>query len=385
MSQNNLKDIQDDAFMELDSLIHLDLSNNQLLSIELILPSSLKSILIRNNVLASWPIKEINSALSTVDLHNNTLELIHIKGPETIHIEHLIVSENQLESFPRKSFAHLKTLDLSYNKFDATPDQLGAIAPQLEQLDMTGNPLESLNFTSPITIGRLIFKNLPKLTVINELSFENVTGRRVTLESEAYLDLAISHCPLLTTIEDGAFEGLNFYDLDLSNNQITTIPESLTNWTTIPGRLDLQGNPLACDCGAEWMMKDILNKLYEDPKRQYLLEDLRCDSPADRKHMRFVHFYRHVTPFCGTGRPAMYRLQHREKKAKEEEEEAAQMSGFGTGSSIFGSNRRGLSQWLVIGICAITVICLTVVGVYLQLEMNQRRRDSRRRMLFSDL
>lgn len=360
----------------MDSLTNLDLSNNQLLSIDLILPHSLTNFLIRNNILASWPIKELNSELSTVDLHNNTLEIIHIRGPETIHIQHLIVSENQLETFPKNSFPHLRSLDLSYNKFESIPELLGEIAPSLDSLDMTGNPIESLNFTTSIKVGRLVFKNLPKLTTIYDNSFENVTGRRSSLESEEYLDLIISHCPLFTTIEEGAFNGLNFYNLDLSYNQITTFPEQLTNWTTIPGELNLQGNPLSCNCADEWMMKEILNKLYEHSRTQYLMENLRCASPEERHDVRLVRFYRHVTPFCGTGRPVMYRLQHREKG----EQEDAQRSSFSLGN-IFGSNGKGM----VIGVCALTIVCLVVVGIYLQLDMNQRRRDSRRKMLFSDL
>lgn len=247
--------------MELDSLISLDLSNNQLLSIELILPTALTSILFGNNVLAAWPLKEINAALSTVDLHNNTLEFIHILGPETIHIETLILSQNHLEGFPNRLFPHLKALHLNDNKFETVPDLLGEMAPNLDVLEMTGNPIENLQFATPLTVSRLVFKHMPRLTSITRNSFEKVTGRSASLEFEPFLDLTISHCPQLTTIEEGAFDGLNFNDLDLSYNQISRFPKTLTNWTTIPGDLNLQGNPLSCECADEWMMEEILNKL----------------------------------------------------------------------------------------------------------------------------
>lgn len=381
LSHNFIKDIQDDAFTDLDSLTTLDLSNNHLLAIDLILPHQLTKLFIRNNVLAAWPIKEIATSLSTVDLRNNTLEILHIKGAEDNNIEHLIVSLNQLESFPNQKFPQLKSLDLSSNKFEEVPELLGKLTPKLERLDMSFNPIENLHFSSPITVSQLIFKNMPHLQVIGNNSFENVTARSSSLESEPLLELQISHCPLLTEIGEDAFGGINFFDLDLSYNHISHLPQSLTNWTVISGSLNLQGNPWSCECADEWMMTEILVKLYEDPKLQFLLEDLRCASPDHRRDVRFVHFYRHVTPFCGTGRPAQYRLIHLDRKEEETEPLSA---GFNI-HNVFQSNRRGPSPWIVVVVCAFTVICLTVAGIVLQRDINRRREESRRRMYFSNL
>lgn len=375
LKNNQLKDIQDDAFMELDSLLFLDLSNNQLASIELILPGSLTHFHIRNNLLDAWPIKEINPALTLVDLHNNTLDAIQIRGHETIHIEHLIVSRNNLESLPKKNFPKLKSLDLSFNKFETVPGEMGQVAPALDSLIMTGNPIEIIQFTAPLTISRLVFKNMPLLTTIYDKSFENVTGRSSSSEFEPFLDLSISHCPQLSVIEKGAFDGISFNDLDLSHNKIAKFSQSLTNWTSITGHINLQGNPLSCDCVDEWMIPEVLNKLYEDDKLQHLLKNLRCASPPAREGIRLVHFYRHVSPFCGTIKPMQNRMAR---------EESAQLSGFTLGN-VFGSNRLGPSAWLVIAVCAFTIICLVIVGIVLQRDINRRVRDSRQRMLFSDL
>lgn len=366
--------------MELDALLTLDLSNNQLFSIELILPSDLRTFTARNNILAGWPIKEINPALHTVDLHNNTLEVILIRGPETIYIEQLIVSENQLDSFPHRNFSLLRSLDLSFNRFEAIPEFLGSTMPNLVRLEMSGNPIEHLLFRSPITVSQLVFQNMPKLKVIRENSFENVTARPSSAEAEPLLDLDISHCPLLTTIEDGAFRGVAFHDFILSRNNISHIPSSLTNWSTIEGVLDLQANPIDCSCASDWIMTEIVNKLYENSETQYLLEELRCGAPEERKGVRLVRFYRHVAPFCGaTGRAAQMRMLGEEAG----EEQGPAKAGFDINA--FVSNRRGPSPWLIVGVCAFVLIAMIVVGLVIRSDAKRRYENSRRRMLFSEL
>lgn len=358
------------------------MSNNQLLTVDLILPKLLTHLNVRSNLLTAWPIKEINAELKTVDLHNNTLEIIQIHGPETIHIEHLIVSHNFLEDFPDNDFHSLKNLDLSYNKFESIPTNLGKVAPRLDVLNMSGNPIDDLHFDEPITVGRLIFKDMPMLQEIRNLSFANVTGRSSSLEAEPYVDLVISHCPLLTTIEEDAFVGnFLFYDLDLSYNELSNIPQSMTNWSLVSGIVNLQGNPISCHCEDEWMITEILNKLYEDEKSQYLLENLRCGSPEKRHGVRLVRFYRHINPFCGGAAGKFARLQ---KGELGHDENGPHTSGFQFGS-FFISERGGPAPWLIIAACGFCVTVIIVVGTVMQRQANQRRRNAQRKMLFSDL
>lgn len=364
--------------MELDSLITLDLSNNHLLSIELILPSDFRSFIARNNIISGWPIKEINPALTTVDLHNNTLEMIVIRGHETIYIEHLILSENQLETFPNRNFSRLRSLDLSNNQFENIPEYLGAITPNIVRLLMSGNPIKILHFPAPIAVSQLVFKNMPKLKAISKNTFENVTARPSSAEAEPLLDLEISHCPLLTTIEEGAFHTISFHNLILSHNNISHIPSTLTNWSIIEGVLDLQGNPIACTCAGDWIMTEIVDKLYANSETQYLLEELRCGSPEEKKGARLVRFYRHVTPFCGDGRPAKLRML-----TDAETEGGPAKAGFDINA--FVSNRRGPSPWLIVGVCAFVLIAMIIVGLIMRKEARRRYENSRRRMLFSDL
>lgn len=327
---------------------------------------------------------EINSLLSLIDLHNNTLQELSIKGPEWLKVKHLILSKNNLTSIPKKSYPQLRSLDLSHNQFSLIPDNLGKMAPKLEVLKMNNNPIIEIDFHSPITISRLYFKELPHLTIIKKTSFTNVTGRASSIEFEPFVELTISHCPHLETIEEGAFEALNFTDLDLSYNNISTFPSKLTNWTAIPGILNLQGNPLTCDCANEWIISEILMKLYSNTKSQYLLDNLRCASPADKEGLRLVHFYNHITPFCQTGKA--YRLLARKNNGEEADEESKINLG-----SLFPAfakdayDQGTLPKFIVVAVCALTVICLVIMGIILQRDIDRRKRESKHRMLFSNL
>lgn len=61
-------------------------------------------------------------------------------------------------------------------------------------------------------------------------------------------------------------------------------------------------------------MDVILPKLYDQEDLQYLLDDLRCASPANRAGKRLVKYLNHRDAFCGgggssSGGPRMERLQ----------------------------------------------------------------------------
>lgn len=63
--------------------------------------------------------------------------------------------------------------------------------------------------------------------------------------------------------------------IDLSYNQLAIIPQTLLNWDSLEGGIDLQGNPLICTCSQQWMLDIILKQLYENEKTQNLLKNLR--------------------------------------------------------------------------------------------------------------
>lgn len=65
------------------------------------------------------------------------------------------------------------------------------------------------------------------------------------------------------------------FQLDLSYNKIQSLPNNLTEWHRLEDGIDLQGNPLHCDCESQWMLDKVLGHLYENQQHQRLLADLR--------------------------------------------------------------------------------------------------------------
>lgn len=325
-------------------------------------------IAMRNNKLRKWPIEEVRPALKFVDLHNNSLETVNIKNynHESLSMQELILSNNRLTELQHLPF--VSHLDISYNKFTLVPNH---VEQAYDRLDVSGNPITSISFPMSMVIEELIMNNLPKLQRITEDSFMFVHGRSKYNDSDnGYLSIQMNNCPLLSEIDPLAFKHVLFSNLDLSYNNLSRIPESLTNWSAIDGVINLQGNPLICDCDSQWMVTEILTKLYEKPEHQYLLEDLRC---SNLNNVRLVRFYKHPMPYCG--RP----LQLRTAGFSDTTYSESSVSGM------FVFRRASFSPWLIVGVCAVVVLALVVTGVLMAKEERRRANRKRVEMLFSDL
>lgn len=120
----------------------------------------------------------------------------------------------------------------------------------------------------------------------------------VSVATEQCIELAISHCPLLTRVI-GSFTSLgNLCALDLSHNAITQFDEGLVTWTSLTKGIDLQGNPLHCDCPSQWMLDKLLPQIYAEKSQQHLLVELRCAGPDPFSGHRFVRYLNQGKAFC---------------------------------------------------------------------------------------
>lgn len=359
MSHNKIKDIQDNAFSDLESLEHLSLANNELVTIDLILPVTLERLELQNNRIERWPIKHIDGKLKRLELQNNSIISVRTEHHYKSSIEHLNLADNKLDQFPAKSFPAIRHLDLSYNMFYNIPAGLGKKESFLEDLIMDGNPMEQIAFPNPIQVLFLSFNNMPKIRYLEDNSFAQVSGR-----DQACVRLNITKCPLLSEISETAFGNLKFCSLDLSNNRIRTLPLNVTDWSAIKGEINLQGNPIECSCEMEWILTDVLVKLYEKREHQYLLEDLRCKDPDEFRGFRLVKFYQHKSPFCDRSQSSKYVVETRQV-------DTASVTPKGQPSA-----------GLVIGICGFIMCALMVAGFIMVREEKQRLRRNRERMLF---
>lgn len=372
--------------MTLSKLRLLDLSNNNLKHLVFRLPDSIEFLSINNNNLITWPLLSTPKNLTELMLNHNSLERIFPKDQEVQNLRILDVSNNIIHYMPNTQFMQLEKLDLSYNLLNVIPVKLNSIAPLLRNLIVDGTQIEVIKFEEKTILESISLSNLPLLKEIQARAFENLSGSKVTRdESENCIDLKISHNEFLTKIDEAAFEGLAICSLDLSYNNLTEIPENLTDWTKLDNGIDIQGNPLDCSCHNQWMLDSILNTLYYKDFLQVLLLELRCQSPGVFKGKRLVSFLNHKDPFCSDGE------DYGEKTSK-----IIQQSNFGgffldseqlaAASPTETRIRFSLAPFsigfiLILVLCFIILILIIIVGVKWQ---NDQQKKYRRNRLYYD-
>lgn len=150
-----------------------------------------------------WKIKFNYKYLSTI------FQVLNIGGNQ--------IKEMNIE----KKLPNLYTLDLSYNLIAEIPKTLNAqFFPNLDELRLDGNPIETVYFKNILALKRLYMNELNKLVVVDEKAFSNVVGRGMDEGGEELncFSLYLSNCPALTEIKEGAFDGTSL--CTVSNIQI---------------------------------------------------------------------------------------------------------------------------------------------------------------------
>lgn len=90
----------------------------------------------------------------------------------------------------------------------------------------------------------------------------------------------------------------NLCGLDLSYNNFKFIDHNWKNWSALSHGANLQGNPIECTCGSQWLTDYFVPLLYANPNNHQYLNDLRCASPERFKNHRLVEYLNHSEPFC---------------------------------------------------------------------------------------
>lgn len=258
LSDNQFTALENPAlFDNLSSLTEVYLSGNSLTSLHIDLLSSqiqLQILDLSNNHLADLPDDLFRNtlALTTVDLSLNKFQIISpdlFKG--LTKLVTLVLSANQFREFHQDSFTYLtglQSLDLSVNSigfpslirqlptFPTTLRQLllsynqithlpqnftDMLPPQLEELDLSYNPLPAFDLTADFT------QQFPlTLTTLNlaSLSIKSVENRAfINFSQLIELDMSSN---LLIEIGSEAFSNPSLQTLYISDNSITNISES---------------------------------------------------------------------------------------------------------------------------------------------------------------
>lgn len=366
-SHNKINNVDENAFSTLDSLKILDLSHNEIKRVYMKLPESIEILTMAHNQLITWPLANTPENLSELELKSNSLEYIFPKDLEVDSLRTLDVSNNFIDHLPNTQFFKLDKLDLSYNRLTSVPQNLNSMSPLLHDLNLDGNPISSVYFAEKSTLGSISLSDIESLESLEAYAFSNLAGIKVLPDgSGTCVDIHISRNKNLKKIDENAFEGVSMCLLDLSFNQLTKVPKNLTDWGKVQEGIDLQGNPLDCSCSEQWMLIEILNRLYENDQHQFLLVDLKCQSPEEMQDSRLVQFLYHENAFCGasTGKKL---------------DKIVQQSSFGGIS--FGATEdkdvrfeltHGPGFFIIIAMCALILIAMVLVGLRWQRDQDRK-------------
>lgn len=340
LSNNKITVIPDNTFSNLNNLTSLDLSFNPLVSTnfkELFLNiPRLGKLNLKSTGLYSIPPITTNH-LKEMDLSKNLIteiiSLSHLKQLRDLKISDNKI--NNLTNFGKHMPTSLKILDISRNPIrKILPHDFNQLR-HLEELNVEElklNPeiftklhnLKILKIQSQPNFDEMISKipGLKKLSVLikeeeiddttfqklinnTKLNLIEITGERlIKITNNAFYGLSRNHDLTIrirnTQIDDlppGIFYSLKDVPkltIDLSNNMITTLsPDSFypnaSIWDffgtrSVIGGLNVEGNPLQCDCGLVWLGHWLRRWLRETSQVNVVTKD-------DVKNMITVSFF----------------------------------------------------------------------------------------------
>lgn len=177
VASNLLSNIENDAFQNLKSLKSLNLTENNLRDLSLILPNEIEHFSIASNHLKYWPIANLPPAtLRILELQQNQMvELINTGKIEFLSLTLFNISHNRVTRLPSELyFPNLQKFDASFNQLSSIPQYLGTQAPELIVLNLRGNPIKKIEFTTKISAKSLILSELPMLTEFDATQFNSL-------------------------------------------------------------------------------------------------------------------------------------------------------------------------------------------------------------------
>ncbi|XP_053661743.1 leucine-rich repeat-containing protein 15-like [Anopheles marshallii] len=267
LSHNRIESIRTEL-SKLEALETLDLSHNAIKRGEkpIVLPPNVRQLLLQHNELTTWPFESVPETLTELSLRFNQIDQI---ARQTTNVRSLDLSSNRLAIFPGEYFPLLEELDLSSNYFEEFP--------------RFGNQTKS--------IGKISFNRMPNLRSIGRSTFAAIADNLQELE--------ISFCPRLATIEPNTFIDLKALNrLDLSYNALQQVPENMAHWQQIEHGVDLQGNPINCNCSMQWLADRVIPAMHSRPELHKLFPMLRCAQPPMYQNYLIVHLTVHDNLMC---------------------------------------------------------------------------------------
>ncbi|XP_055878763.1 insulin-like growth factor-binding protein complex acid labile subunit [Biomphalaria glabrata] len=286
LSNNNIQMLDNQAFSKLSKLRYLNLANNKMTQA------------------AGGAFYNLDFTLEELNLQDNFLKedalksLRYMKSIRVLDLSSNNISRIQEEDF--MALRYLTSLNLADNdiKFLEKRSLIG-VASSLVSLDLSGNPLEtieggvfaefsrleSLNFNKTLVGSALrhdTFNGAKKTLKHLHASYSGVTSTQVaslsTLHHLTELDLSLNKIGRVDFQVISAWRHLKFANfshnnisefltgplsnvnsslkaLDISNNHIEVIPDCVFFLLKELTDVKLDNNPLACNCSSSWLFR----------------------------------------------------------------------------------------------------------------------------------
>lgn len=203
-----LNELQERSFSVLPQLDSIDLSGNQITNIKVAAFDNLPAL----------------RSLSLAKNKLNSFKGDMFRSPEnrSSFIEELDLSGNELSYLFPSAFGYhpnLVRVSVNKNKFTVFPAELLAGLRRLEYINLSDNQLSSVDELNFASLPRLreVFLNNNKIDHFSEGSFRNSSQIQL-------VDLSNNK---LNRIEERTFEGINKLSLNLDDNQLSELPDSL--------------------------------------------------------------------------------------------------------------------------------------------------------------
>jgi Leucine-rich repeat (LRR) protein len=318
LGQNNIKTVKTNTFVKLTNLKDLDLSQNKIIGLELKAFDGLRNSLeflglhanmINQDNLAPLSnlsrLEQLNLAYNTLTgtlpdnafKSMNSLAYLNIQGnritsisPATFEGLHkqlkvLLLSENMITKLHDEVFHHFEKLqelylDLMMLGGTLTQHTFHGLENTLEYITMEGVKFQTSDWNSVRFLKNLKTLNLCQNSIDSLVPF--------TFKNMRKLQQLLLSNNLIENITQDNMQGLetSLQQLTLESNRITSIDNCTFRDFTALQELNLDGNPLHCDCRLLWL-KNWMNKLSDTAKMNILWE---CSTPARNRdrHFRFV-------------------------------------------------------------------------------------------------
>ncbi|TSP90474.1 Leucine-rich repeat and immunoglobulin-like domain-containing nogo receptor-interacting protein 1 [Bagarius yarrelli] len=281
LSENMLTVIEVQAFSSLKNLLILRMSNNRLKIILVGVFSGLQSLQLldisKNKILIflSDTFYEMPS-LQRLEMNENELVFISNHAFSGLpHLQELFLDGYNLTSFPTDALSQLPSLvrlRFCHTGLTLLPNNSFRPLTQLRELTMSHwhmlhtllpNSLFGLNLTS-LTLSYCNLSSVPYSSLRHlayllylDLSYNPITSIQPNLLKDL-LRLQEFHLVggNLQRVEPGAFRGLVHIRLfNVSLNQLSTLEATVFQSIETLQVLQLDGNPLACDCRLFWILQ----------------------------------------------------------------------------------------------------------------------------------